>query len=70
MQEILKTIYEMNALGKKPTRTDLCRKLTISQPTMRKRMAELITAGYIREARYGRSVVVEITDLGRNAFRR
>ena len=70
LHEILTTIYEMNSLGRKPTRTDLCKKLTISQPTMRKRIAELITAGYIRESRYGRSVVVEITDMGRNTFQR
>jgi DNA-binding MarR family transcriptional regulator len=65
---LLRKVYERNSHGIKPTRTDLCRDLGISHPTVRKRIADLISMEFLWEARSGRSTVVEMTEKGRRAI--
>jgi PAS domain S-box-containing protein len=65
---LLRKVYERNSHGIKPTRTDLCRDLGISHPTVRKRIADLLAMEFLWEARSGRSTVVEMTEKGRRAI--
>jgi len=66
--ELLRKVYERNSHGVKPTRTDLCRELSLSHPTVRKRIADLVAMELIWQARSGRSTVVEMTEKGRRAL--
>lgn len=66
--ELLRKVYERNSHGVKPTRTDLCRDLGLSHPTVRKRIADLRAMELIWQARSGRSTVVEMTEKGRRAL--
>ena len=68
MLEVLKNTYEYNCIGKRPTRTDLCKKIGISYPTLHRRINDLIAVGYLCEARSGSTVRVEVTERGRNAI--
>jgi|GEM_PF-4849947 len=65
---LLRKVYERNSHGIKPTRTDLCRDLGISHPTVRKRIADLLEMEFLWETRSGRSTVVEMTEKGRRAI--
>jgi PAS domain S-box-containing protein len=66
--QLLRKVYEDNAHGTRPTRTQLCRALGLSHPTVRKRLAELKERELLWEARVGRSATVEITEKGRLAL--
>jgi PAS domain S-box-containing protein len=66
--DMLQAVYLMNIRGKRPTRTELCQRLSLSHPTVRGRIRELIGAGLLWESGSGRSVVVEITEAGRQAM--
>jgi PAS domain S-box-containing protein len=66
--EVLRAVFEQNSYGVRPTRTGLCRLLGLSQPTIRKRISDLFSGGYIWQTRRGRTMVVEITDKGRKAM--
>ncbi|MFH0816939.1 MAG: PAS domain S-box protein [Methanobacteriota archaeon] len=66
--ELLQNAYMMNIRGKRPTRTELCQALSISQPTLRHRVRELVRSGLLWEAGMGRSVVIEITEAGRQVL--
>lgn len=66
--KLLRTIYEDNIIGDKPSYTKIGQDLGISKPTIRKRLRMLIAAGYVLEIVKGRNKVVELTDLGRNMF--
>jgi predicted transcriptional regulator len=48
----------------------LCRSLGLSQPTVRKRLAELKARELLWESRAGRSATVEMTEKGRLALER
>jgi len=66
--DMLQAVYVMNIRERRPTRTELCQTLSLSQPTVRSRIKELVRAGYLWESGSGRSVVVEITENGRQAM--
>jgi PAS domain S-box-containing protein len=68
--EVLRKVHEYNAQGVRPTRTQLCRALGLSHPTVRKRLLDLKARELISEARPGRSAKVEVTDRGRIALNR
>ena len=65
---ILKFIYRQNTLGLKPSYSSLGKELGISKPTVRKRVGDLISTGYIREDIRGRNKAVELTERGRQFF--
>ena len=66
--EILRFIYKQNSMGLKPSRTDVGTQLGISQPTVRKRIKQLISTGYLIELSIGRRKVLEMTGRGRSLF--
>jgi PAS domain S-box-containing protein len=68
--QLLRKVYEENSQGVRPTRTMLCRSLGLSQPTVRKRLAELKARELLWESRAGRSATVEMTEKGRLALER
>lgn len=65
---ILKFIYRQNTLGIKPSYSAVGKELTITKPTVRKRIGDLIATGYIREDIKGRNKAVELTERGRQLF--
>jgi PAS domain S-box-containing protein len=66
--EILRFIYEHNALGAKPNYSDVRQKLSISKPTVGKRIKVLVNSGYVMENPRGRSKILELTYKGMRLF--
>ncbi len=66
--EILRFIYEHNALGSKPNYTDVRQELSISKPTVGKRIKNLVNTGYVTVNPRGRSKVLELTYKGMRIF--
>jgi PAS domain S-box-containing protein len=66
--EILRFTYEQNTGGIKPSYSDIGKEAGASKPTVRKRIKNLISKGYIVESKKGLYKVVELTDKGRNLF--
>jgi uncharacterized membrane protein len=66
--EILRFIYEHNALGAKPNYSDVRQELSISKPTVGKRIKVLVNSGYVMENPRGRSKVLELTYKGMRLF--
>jgi PAS domain S-box-containing protein len=69
LTEIMNFVYNQNLLGIMPSHTVLCRELDISKPTARKRIRNLVSFGFIREGKKGRTKVMELTEKGRTFFR-
>lgn len=65
---ILKFIYRQNTLGIKPSYSSVGKELSISKPTVRKRVGDLISTGYVREDIKGRNKAIELTERGRQLF--
>jgi DNA-binding MarR family transcriptional regulator len=68
--EILKYIYKENLTGIKPAYGDLRQELDLSKPTVKKRIDELISSDHIIEHQKGRKKLLELTEKGRNIFRK
>jgi uncharacterized membrane protein len=68
LMEILRFIYEHNALGSKPNYTDVRQELSISKPTVGKRIKSLVNTGYVMKNVRGRSKVLELTYKGMRLF--
>jgi Mn-dependent DtxR family transcriptional regulator len=66
--EVLAFVYRQNTSGVKPSYSNLGKELRISKPTVRKRIKNLISSGYITESKKGMYKVIELTDKGRNLF--
>ncbi len=66
--ETLRFIYQQNSIGLKPSYTDVRKELRISKPTVRKRIKQLVFAGYLIEVTKGRFKVLELTEKSRNLF--
>jgi PAS domain S-box-containing protein len=66
--EILRFIYEHNALGAKPNYSDVRQELSISKPTVGKRIKVLVNTGYVTVNPRGRSKVLELTYRGMRLF--
>jgi PAS domain S-box-containing protein len=66
--EILRFIFQQNSIGVKPSYTDVRKELRISKPTVRKRIKQLVFAGYLIEVTKGRFKVLELTEKSRNLF--
>jgi PAS domain S-box-containing protein len=66
--DMLQAVYRMNIRGSRPTRTELCQALSLSHPTVRSRIRDMVSVGLLWESGSGRSVVVEITEAGRQAI--
>ncbi len=66
--EVLRYVYRQNTIGIKPSYTEAGLELGISKPTARKRIRNLVSAGYAMEAVKGRSKVLELTWKGRSVF--
>ncbi len=64
--DLLKYVYRQNALGVKPSHTDVCKNLGISKPTAQKRINLLNSAGLIMEFTHGRRKNVEVMERGRS----
>jgi PAS domain S-box-containing protein len=62
--EILRFIYEHNTQGSKPNYTDIRQELSISKPTVGKRIKILVNTGYLTENVRGSSKVLELTHKG------
>ncbi len=65
---ILKFTYRQNTLGIKPSYSAVGKDLGISKPTVRKRISDLISTGYLREDVKGRNKAIELTERGRQLF--
>jgi PAS domain S-box-containing protein len=65
---ILKYVYQQNVMGLKPSYTDIGIELEMSKPTVRKRVRELVTTGYLLEFEKGRNKIVELSSRGKNIF--
>ncbi|MHA2247409.1 MAG: PAS domain S-box protein [Candidatus Hodarchaeales archaeon] len=68
--EILRFVYQQNNLGLKPSYSDTSKELQTSRPTVRKRITNLVTTGYLIDPRKGNKKVLEITEKGRSLFLR
>jgi PAS domain S-box-containing protein len=66
--KLLRIIYKCNIIGVRPSYTDIGHELGISKPTVRKRIRQLLSAGYVMEIIKGRNKVVELTQMGKNFF--
>jgi PAS domain S-box-containing protein len=66
--ETLKFVYKKNGLGVKPSRTAMCGELGISYPTVRKRIRQLVSSGYLMDIASGNRRVLEMTEKGRSLF--
>jgi PAS domain S-box-containing protein len=66
--DILKNIFEQNKIGIKPSYSSLGEKLGLSKPTVRKKLKELKSSGYVIEILKGRNKFVEITEKGNSLF--
>jgi PAS domain S-box-containing protein len=66
--EILKFISRQNAEGMKPTYSDAGNTLSISRPTVRKKIALLEGRGYLTVNKMGKSKVLEISEIGKSLF--
>jgi PAS domain S-box-containing protein len=66
--EILKFVYSQNRMGVKPTYKSVGQELDQSQPTVRKKIRQLESSGYLREFSRGNSKVVELRERGRGLF--
>jgi PAS domain S-box-containing protein len=64
LRDILHIIYQQNALGSKPSYSDIGQLLQISRPTVRKRIKRLVTTGYIIEHKLGKRKLLEISTKG------
>ena len=65
---IIRFVFEENAIGRKPSHSDLRREIGVSKPTMTKRLRKLISTGYLTEHESGSRKVLELTRKGRNLF--
>lgn len=66
--EILRFVYEHNAMGSKPNYTDIRQELSVSKPTVGKRIKILVNTGYVTENLRGNSKVLELTHKGTRLF--
>jgi|GEM_PF-2929898 len=66
--ETLRFIYRQNSIGVKPSYTDVRVELNVSKPTVRKRIKQLVFAGYLIEVTKGRFKVLELTEKSKNLF--
>jgi PAS domain S-box-containing protein len=66
--EIAKLIYERNSAGIKPSFSEIGAELSLSKPTFRKRVRNLISSGYVVEVSKGNRKVLELTQKGRSLF--
>ena len=62
--ELVRFVYKQNRLGLKPSNTELGNELGISQPTVRKRVNQLVRAGHLVQRDKGRNKVVELSERG------
>ena len=62
--ELVRFVYKQNRLGLKPSNTELGNELGISQPTVRKRVNQLVMAGHLVQREKGRNKVVELSERG------
>ncbi|MEE9593834.1 MAG: PAS domain S-box protein [Candidatus Hydrothermarchaeales archaeon] len=70
LHEVLRFVYNRNLVGVKPTYTDVRLKMGVSKPTVRKKIRQLSSIGYILETKKGMYKVVELTDKGKSLFSR
>lgn len=63
--EILKFIDHENAVGVKPSYTEIGNEFNISRPTTRTKIRNLTEIGYLKESLIGRSKVLEVTEKGK-----
>lgn len=68
--DILKFIYHQNTMGSKPSYTEIGDILSLSKPTVRKRVRSLISGGFINENSRGRSKVLDLNERGKNIFQK
>jgi PAS domain S-box-containing protein len=64
--ETLRFIFRQNRIGVKPSYTDVRKELRVSKPTVRKRIKQLVFAGYLIEVSKGRFKVLELTEKSRS----
>jgi DNA-binding MarR family transcriptional regulator len=68
--DILKFIYHQNTMGTKPSYTEIGDILSLSKPTVRKRVRSLISGGFINENSRGRSKVLDLNARRKNIFQK
>jgi PAS domain S-box-containing protein len=66
--EILRLVYSINKTGRKPKYADICRRIKMSKPTVRKKIRFLISHSYVSETKKGRCKLLSITDRGIKAI--
>ena len=64
MLAMLKVIYRYNSIGQKPSHSEIGNELNISKPTVRKRIKQLVTIGYLNEQKSGIRKILELTEKG------
>jgi PAS domain S-box-containing protein len=65
---VLKHVYQQNAIGLRPTFTQIREALGLSKPTTSKRVNNLVRAGHLALVSRGRTKAVELTEKGRRVF--
>ena len=67
--EILRCVYKDSLIGTQTSYTRVANELQISKPTVRKRIKQLVTTGYLQEKPVGRQKNLELTIKGFNFFK-
>jgi PAS domain S-box-containing protein len=62
MKEILLFVHGHNTWGRKPSYSDVAKRIAVSKPTVRKKIRSLILSGYLEEAHFGREKRLILTD--------
>lgn len=66
--DVLKHVYQQNAIGLQPTLTEVREALGLSKPTTSKRVNHLVHSGCLALVTRGRTKAVELTEKGRRVF--
>ncbi|MEE9152259.1 MAG: DUF835 domain-containing protein [Thermoplasmata archaeon] len=61
----IRFIYEQNIKSLKPSYKDVALKFDVSRPTVRKRIKQLVSSGYLGEIAKGNRKVLELTEKGK-----
>lgn len=68
LYDVLRSVYQQGAIGRRPTLTELREGMDLSKPTMTKRVMNLVAGGYLALSTRGRTKQVELTEKGRRVF--
>ncbi|MFQ5976110.1 MAG: PAS domain S-box protein, partial [Candidatus Hydrothermarchaeales archaeon] len=64
--DVMRLVYKKSNMGSRTSHSDISIGIGISRPTVRKRVMDLVSAGFVVEEKQGRTKFVDLTDLGKS----